>query len=339
MEASGIRSTTAQTTDPKPASTSGSSAPATTPKTAFDATLRALLRSEKAGSISEEDLFAGLVQERVQALKGEETLNKLKELLNTSQNTMKKADGYIPMEDAAKDALRKLRDAGALTAEEADSVYSQAFAAAQLDGNTEVLYDGRGGKNDPTIAVATMEEALLKSRAIIDEFTAGTKTATIRSIEEASTGKSASAHASNTSNGSGDFLFKPRSDTNGNLVVLLPPRLTGLATGVRLVSPDGQVLESGRYTGNGNGGREHFRFNKPGGNYPDGLTVEVLLRTGEVVRYLIEETSERKEGGSSREDAASSPTTAQNTSQARGSRATPSKSSSNASNGDAKPDL
>jgi hypothetical protein len=266
-------------------------------ETEFDKTLRALMRPDQANKVSEEDLFSALVQERVKKLKGEESLKEFQGMLQTSQETLKKADGFIPMEDATKAALLKFREAGKLSEEETDSIYSQAFAGAQLDDNTNALFDSKGGKDDPTMAVASLEQALLSSRVSIEEYDSGKKTAPKRSIEEASNGKSASAGGVSTTAGDAGFLFKPVSDSDGKLAILLPPRLTGLVQGLRLLSPSGDALETGRYSGNGNGGREHFRFTKPGAQYPDGLAVEVTLKGGEIVRYIIEETSERNEGG------------------------------------------
>ena len=94
------------------------------------------------------------------------------------------------------------------------------------------------------------------------------------------------------------FLFKPISDSDGKLAILLPPKLAGMVAGVRLIGPSGEVLESGRFSGNGNGGRDHYRFSRPGASYPDGLTVELTLKTNELIRYVIDETSERSGGGS-----------------------------------------
>lgn len=271
----------------------------------FDTTLRALVRPDQANKVSEEDLFSALVQERIKKLKGEETLKEFQGMLQTEQGSMTKGDGFIPMEDATKAALLRLRESGKLTDEEADSIYSQAFAGAQLDDNQNALFDSRGGKGDPTVAVATLEQALLSSRVTIEEYDKGTKTAPKRSLEETSNGKSAGANTSSGATGDAGFLFKPVSDSDGKLAILLPPRLTGLAQSVRLLSPSGEALETGRYSGNGNGGREHFRFTKPGAGYPDGLTVEVTLKGGSLIKYIIEETSERNEGGGRSSDAES----------------------------------
>ena len=64
---------------------------------------------------------------------------------------------------------------------------------------------------------------------------------------------------------------------------------------MRLLSPSGAAIESGRYGGNGNGNREHFRFSQPGQNYPAGVIVEATLTSGETVRYTISNPSQRTE--------------------------------------------
>jgi hypothetical protein len=42
-----------------------------------------------------------------------------------------------------------------------------------------------------------------------------------------------------------------------------------------------------------NGGREHFRFNKPGADYPKDLTVEVTMKDGSIKTYKIPDPSQR----------------------------------------------
>lgn len=263
----------------------------------FDKTLKAFLATDGQNKVSEEDVFSALIQERLKKTKGEDALKTFQDLLAKSREAHKKPDGFVPVEEATKDALKQLRDSGAISKEDADNIYSQAFAAAQLDSNKDALFDNRGGPGDSSVAVASLEEALLASRTVFSAFDSGTETAPVRSLDEASAGKSASSDSSGhvSEPGAGDFLFKPISDSDGKLAVLLPPKLAGLISGCRLVGPDGKEIESGRYAGNGNGGRDHFRFSQPGGNYPDGMHVEVLLKTGETVRYLISETSQRTE--------------------------------------------
>ncbi len=294
-----------------PASTPQSKTPI--PGGEFAQTLKAFIAPGEGNKVSEEELFSALVQERIKKTQGEGALGEFTNILNGCKSRMRKADGYVPVEEATKQALIEFREAKKLSQEETDKIYSESFAAAQLDDNKEALFDGRGGANDPTIAVATMEQALLLSGTKIEGFDSGASKADIRSISEAATGAAVSTAGSEAVTGAdAGFLFKPISESDGKLVVLLPSRLTGLVSGLSIVGPDGQVTESGRYRGIGNGGREHFRFSKPGSQYANGSTVQAKLITGEIVRYLIGNTSQRTEniaasaGDSTRSSAGSS---------------------------------
>ena len=265
----------------------------------FASSLEAFLTTIASNDVSEEELFSALVQERIYALKGDEGLAEFTQLLDASKSAMQKKDGHIPFEDATKAALIAFGASGGISAEEATTIYSQSFDAAQLDDNTSVLFDDRGGKNDPTMAVASMEQALLLAQSRIASFDSGEETAETRDLTEASNRAPTSRPTPTTSghnseSGSG-FLFKPVSDSNGKLVVLLPPALSGQIKRVSLVNENGKVLERGQYSGNANGGRDHFRFQRAGGKYPDNLEVRVTLITGEVLRYLIDETAKRQE--------------------------------------------
>lgn len=94
----------------------------------------------------------------------------------------------------------------------------------------------------------------------------------------------------------GGFLWKPVSDKNGDLVVLLPKNMTSKVQEVRVLSADGKTtLETGRYSGIGNGNREHFRFSQPGSSYPDGSIVLIQLNDGTTRHIKIKETSKRVE--------------------------------------------
>jgi hypothetical protein len=282
-----------QPSQPQPTPTPGNSA--------FETTLKGLLTPDSANKVSEEELFAALVQERLGKTKGEDALKEFQDIFTACKEKLKKPDGFIPVEDAAKQALVEFAAAKKISTEEADAIYSQSFAAAQLDDNKDVLFDNRGGGDDPTLAVASMEQALLLSRAVVDQIDSGAMIAPKRSVTEPTASKAAFMGGSSegTTGADAGFLFKPISDSDGKLAVLLPSRLAGLVKGVTLIGPNGDIIETGRYTGNGNGGRDHYRFTKPGSQYPDGLTVQATLITGEIVKYIIKETSERTEGGNS----------------------------------------
>jgi hypothetical protein len=92
----------------------------------------------------------------------------------------------------------------------------------------------------------------------------------------------------------GEFLWKPKSDKDGKLAILLPKALTGTVKGVQILSPDGKkVLSKGKNAGVGNGDREHFRFSKAGGEFPDGAIVVITLNDGSQRTVTIKETSDR----------------------------------------------
>jgi hypothetical protein len=103
-----------------------------------------------------------------------------------------------------------------------------------------------------------------------------------------------STPAKNTINGRGQFLWKPTSDKDGKLAVLLPPNYTGRVKSLQILTPQGdQVLATGKAAGTGNGDREHFRFDRSGGSFPDGSIVAVTLLDGTVRQVQIKESSAR----------------------------------------------
>jgi len=94
------------------------------------------------------------------------------------------------------------------------------------------LWDHHGGENDPTIAVDTIENALKKAKLAIEGLAAGTQPLTQRALNVASTTATktpATFDAATTIkptgrkiNGSNGFPFKPISQNEGKLAVLLP---------------------------------------------------------------------------------------------------------------------
>ena len=89
-----------------------------------------------------------------------------------------------------------------------------------------------------------------------------------------------------SSGGGGGFLWKPVSDSNGNLVVLLPSQYNGK---VKSVSVNG---EQGSFSGIANGNRTHWRFSKPGAAY--GANARVVAATsGGNVSWTVPNTGSR----------------------------------------------
>lgn len=92
------------------------------------------------------------------------------------------------------------------------------------------------------------------------------------------------------------FLWKPVSDSDGKLAILLPPQFNGKVSGVTVTSPDGQSA-TGRNGGVGNGDRQHFRFNKPGSAFAPGTVVQIAMRDGQSQQIPIQNPAMRNEGG------------------------------------------
>lgn len=293
----------------------------------FLSLIKGYLSPDAENNVSEEELFAALVQERVGTLKGEEALNAFNEFFAARKAEKTDPRGRVAMEEAARMALADLRDAGNITSEEADKIHSEAFAAAQLDSNTSALYDGYGSASDATRAVLNMDEAMAAAKAKLALFADGSETAASRPLSEAFsttgaplinpwdsmfaagvtvTGAATGVPTSlvepsgTTVDGDQGFLYKPISSNSGTLAVLVPTSFSVQAESCVLKDENGNVIEEGYFWAPGFGAegpieeaRKKFSFSKPGGSYPDNLTVEIRLNDGSVAQYRIPDSSRR----------------------------------------------
>ena len=96
------------------------------------------------------------------------------------------------------------------------------------------------------------------------------------SAPTASAARPATTTTASSSGGGGGFLWKPVSDSNGNLVVILPSQYNGK---VSSVSVNG---ERGSFSGIANGNRTHWRFSKPGAAYGSNAKVVASTSGGNV---------------------------------------------------------
>ncbi len=154
----------------------------------------------------------------------------------------------------------------------------------------------------PKEKIKELENFVLKLLKQIGEQSAGatseTKTSKNKKTTEtgAASKTSGGGHTGGTSN---QFLWKPQSESNGNLVVLLPANMSGNVKSLEVLSPDGStVLASGQQAGIANGGREHFRFNKPGASFPDGALVKIQMKDGSSKTVKIGDSAGRNEKNS-----------------------------------------
>ena len=274
--------------DANPSTTENADSTSSTNVTDFEALLNPLLVPNQEGVISEEQLFASLLVERITALKGQEAGAEFKSLLEDQKTKMTSSkNGYIPYEEAARTALREYAASGKLSAEEVEQVHSQAFGAAQLDDNLDVLFDDLGSESDLTKAVSDKSAAIASAKAIMNQYDAGSLTATIRSFELAfdSSGlalinpyyksvnnysssdigedplknpgpdlaagsvtyKTPQAISDNMRTSTWEFLWKPIGENSKKLVVLPRAGLGYDVESVVLKDKNGKVIEEGTH--------------------------------------------------------------------------------------------
>lgn len=251
--------------------------------------------------INEEQLFSAIIAERIENLKGSEGLASYQESLEKYLSSLEHSNGYVPVEDASRAALNAMVELDVLSLDEAESIHAQAFQAAQFDENKGALYDSLG----TTMAVTMVELALESSTEMLAAFDSGEQDAGRMSFDyQQDSGMSASAltragsgeSTTSTTATIGDgFLFKPISEGDGNLVVLLPKSMSGDVSGVTIKDSSGQILDEGRVMGDYDDGRPYFRFASPGSAYPDNITVTAMMSDGTDYDYKIASPSQRYE--------------------------------------------
>lgn len=239
--------------------------------------------------VSEEDLYALAVMNKINP----KLKRKFIDNLADARVDMKK-EGVKELFPAIDKAMRQLIKDGEITKKEFTELKKFALGKAQLDGRKaelsttrQKLGDGSEGSVIDTFrnnSEATMRQ-VRRHRWLQDKWEKETGvTSQIRTSGQKST---------QSLDGSGEFLWKPVSESDGKLVVLIPSALTGMVAGVSIQTKDGKVVEEGSFKGVANGGREHFRFSKDGGSYPDGVIVVIKLNDGTEKRIVINETSDR----------------------------------------------
>lgn len=198
-------------------------------------------------------------------------------------------------EDSVKIALSSIVERGLIARDTAEQINGISFRAAQLDHRLDVLYDGRGGPGDNTIAKSSVQEATDKALTVLSQMKAGELSVESRALNAPS---NTIPRPNTIPGGSGEFLWKPNSESDGKLVVLLPSQYTGRVTSASIYESmpptEEGLIEEGRFSGDShNGGRAHFRFNKAGGAYPNNIYVVARLVDGRTVSFPIENGSQR----------------------------------------------
>lgn len=94
----------------------------------------------------------------------------------------------------------------------------------------------------------------------------------------------------------GGFLWKPRSESNGRLVVLLPTQYRKQISTQFVANGDGTVLATGVFTTDEhNGDRPHFRYDRPGSSFGNNVYAVADLADGRTVHWPIPNSAARTE--------------------------------------------
>ncbi|MBX7144302.1 MAG: hypothetical protein K1X79_07605 [Oligoflexia bacterium] len=283
----------------------------------FDTLMRGVLKPDQANNVNEEELFAGLILERVYTLKGKDEGDSFRTLLDQHKAQNTGNGGYVFYEKAARDALKAYQESGKLSVEEADRIHSEAFSAAQLDSNKTALFDSIGGQNDPTRAVASIDVALAGAKALIDKYTAGTESPTqmllraeypalgINPISKtinagklgglSSSDKEDVTPKGNKIDGADGMLYKPLSYTQHKAILMLPPSFAGEVKSIVMRNEDGKVVDRAKYFSGGNPvyPREKWVFRKRGEDLPENVTVQIKFKDGTAKSVKLAHPSQR----------------------------------------------
>ena len=254
--------------------------------------------------VTEHDLYAAAIHNKMKNEHPEKLARFEKEFENRLLRLEIRTD-KIKVRAAANRAIRGMVKSGLFTRSEAREIRQESFGKAQLDSDRSWLSRIRGA--DP-------EDAPVRNLSSALELFEANTGATDSEFEEfrsrrrerrrarraklnQSAGTNGSSHVGTNSVGSSsapdNFIWKPMSESDGNLVILLPQNFTDNVAGVSVYGPDGEMLEEGRATGVANGGREHFRFSQPGENFPAGSEVVIRLSDGTTQKIVISDPSSR----------------------------------------------
>jgi hypothetical protein len=268
----------------------------------FIAFLKKSLGKSGPAEVHEEELYSSLIALRLEK-ESPEALAHYQKMVVEYSSSMARADGWVPMEDVAKLALKSVVAEGMVTNEKAEMINAEAFQGAQLDANMEMLFDGRGD----TKAVMGADEAMFKVKEFLAKVDSGEIKITGLSLDTPSN----QGHVSGKEIMSGKgvegldgvegpmsakqirFTWKHESDRDGNLAILLPTMLNGLVRSVKIYSEDGELIETGDYSKQTGDSRAVYRFNKPGGEYGRNVDVVVTKKNGEELVYRVKNGGER----------------------------------------------
>lgn len=270
--------------------------------TGLEAAIKKVLTPDAAGKIHEEELQYAIVTHLLNRSKsgaGDEFQKIFGSLIGTGKPP-------LGTEDATKRALEKLVSSGTVDLKTAEQINGASFEAAQLDAFTNLLFDGTGGANDATIAVMAIDQAAAKAETALKKMEQPDSQTLAKSLAAPSNGVMSSSELNGKDSGktvqAGNidpkgFLWKPFSANDGKLVVLLPKSMTGSIKDCAIyrdLPPSAEnLIERGKYSGDANGDRSHFRFTHPGSYFPQKCYVVAETKKGAEVAFEISSPSSR----------------------------------------------
>jgi len=199
----------------------------------------------------------------------------------------------VSYEAGVAKSLALLESKGLISKNDRTQLLERSFNAAQLDSNKTALYDDKGSANDKTVATMEAKKAAALAEKNLNATAASKPSAT------PPTSPSTPPATSNSTSLTGGFLWKPISETDKKLVVLLPKSISQNVSSVALYSSlpatSASLIETGTPAGIANEDRAHFRFKKQGRSYDDGIYVVVTLKSGETLTQQIADVSRRVE--------------------------------------------
>jgi hypothetical protein len=257
--------------------------------------------SKRKGDLSEAQLFGAAMSDTICKRVGPEAAKEFDKIFRQTKSKIRTETGQRGQVQAALESLDALTKAGTIKAECAATITKESWSLSQLDNDPKTVATRKETAKDlqsrqsgiaafranevslnaGTLPLTEVTNEMVKQHQVIATQTNKELDATkLKSVPAVSTVSKGNFGISPVYQPG--FVFKPISDSTGKLAVLAPPSLTGSVKNVVMTDENGKILDRGTYGGIGNGSREHFRFQRPGGAFPPNSSVVVTLRSGEV---------------------------------------------------------
>jgi len=266
--------------------------------TSFADYMKSVMGKTDGQQVNEEELFSALVEKQL-AADSSAAADAFRAKKSEYMVSMADAKGHAQIEDVTIASLQGIADEGVIDQTRAEEINSIAFRGAQIDDNFSAIYDSIGSGQDTTVALDELASALARSEAVMKGIESGEIDVSPLSLTASSSSSGSTSGAQNV-DGTGGFLWKPVSESDSKLVVVLPTELKGSIDRVEVHSglpPTsetllGQARASGELDSDG---RPFFRFGEAGGSYGSNVQLVVFKNNGEILNWSIDDGSQRND--------------------------------------------